>query len=541
MRKYKLVLLLSVFIFCNLFINQAFASITTNFTITSGSDSSNGAQAPFSLSDITKLSTSDDSRIQSNTISWPTTGAYDESKYIEFIFSPNIPSDAVIGSVTLSHEFLRSGALTASKLEIWDGLSFTDKMLTNGSINTDHTDVVDISAIVDTPSKVNNLKARFLAYRGTGGNTKTSHDFVNLSATYTIPVTLSSIAITTPASKLSYTVGEPLNVTGLVVTGTYSDASTQMETVTTADVTGFDSSAVASGQVLTITVNGKTTTYTVDIVAPLSSDKSITQFDFTSPFAVGSIDELLHTIDITVPFGTDVTTLTPLIQISGLTVSPASMVMQDFTSPVIYNVTAQDSTTQDYTVTVNVALPPSDISSLTSVIANAQTKYNSAIEGINPGDYIAGSKAILFAVIDSATQITTTSSQIVVDTMVTTLNDAVNVFDASIVPTPPPDPIVLDPSVIISRDGEGVVFPQTVVLPVQNEIITPKIDPEDIKVDAPKPKTKKKVVVENKIYKSAIKDTIIHENNLGAAVLDSVKGFNVWGRLTSFFKRMFGF
>src|SRR5690606_22229803 len=36
-------------------------------------------------------------------------------------------------------------------------------------------------------------------------------------------VTLQSIAITNPAAKLSYTVGEALDITGLVVTGTYSD------------------------------------------------------------------------------------------------------------------------------------------------------------------------------------------------------------------------------------------------------------------------------------------------------------------------------
>jgi len=81
------------------------------------------------------------------------------------------------------------------------------------------------------------------------------------------PVTLSSIAITTPATKLSYTVGNVLDITGLVVTGTYSDASTKVETITTANVTGFDSSAPATDQVLTITVGGKTTTYTVNIVA----------------------------------------------------------------------------------------------------------------------------------------------------------------------------------------------------------------------------------------------------------------------------------
>jgi len=82
-----------------------------------------------------------------------------------------------------------------------------------------------------------------------------------------VPVTLQSIAITTPATKLVYNVGDPLDLTGLVVTGTYSDASTKVETITEADVTGFNSSIPVTGQILTIKVGGKTTTYTIDVVA----------------------------------------------------------------------------------------------------------------------------------------------------------------------------------------------------------------------------------------------------------------------------------
>ena len=80
-------------------------------------------------------------------------------------------------------------------------------------------------------------------------------------------VTLSSIAITTSATKLTYTVGDPLDITGLVVTGTYSDGSSAPVTISTSDVSGFNSSAPVTGQVLTITVDGKTATYTVDVVA----------------------------------------------------------------------------------------------------------------------------------------------------------------------------------------------------------------------------------------------------------------------------------
>lgn len=86
--------------------------------------------------------------------------------------------------------------------------------------------------------------------------TQAAQDIVIVGA----PVTLSSIAITTPATKLSYTVGESLDISGMIVTGTYSDNSTQTETISGSNVTGFDSSIPAVGQVLTVTVGSQTTT-----------------------------------------------------------------------------------------------------------------------------------------------------------------------------------------------------------------------------------------------------------------------------------------
>lgn len=183
------------------------------------------------------------------------------------------------------------------------------------------------------------------------------------TTTYTVdivavPVILDSIAITTPANKLTYTVGDALDIAGLVVTGTYSDASTKIETITADNVSGFNSSAPAVGQVLTITVSEKTTTYTIDVVAPLSSAKNITSFSFAG-LGSGVINEINHTIAVSVPFGTAVTALEPTITIAtGASVNPNTNVAQNFTNPVIYIVTAEDSSTQAYTVTVTVAANP---------------------------------------------------------------------------------------------------------------------------------------------------------------------------------------
>ncbi len=84
--------------------------------------------------------------------------------------------------------------------------------------------------------------------------------------------------------------------------------------------------------------------------------------DFSFPEQTGPavINKLLHTVDVEVLFGTDVTALVPTIDLSlGATINPASGVAADFTAPVAHTVTAEDGITmQDWTVTVTIA-PPS--------------------------------------------------------------------------------------------------------------------------------------------------------------------------------------
>jgi hypothetical protein len=101
----------------------------------------------------------------------------------------------------------------------------------------------------------------------------------------------------------------------------------------------------------TVTAGNHTTqVYAVKVtLAP-----AITSFGFSSPAATGSIDQALHHVTIHVPYGTNVASLTPTIATTGVGVSPASGVSQNFTSPVLYTVTAQDNSTQSYYVYVIV-------------------------------------------------------------------------------------------------------------------------------------------------------------------------------------------
>ncbi|KAB3534416.1 hypothetical protein F8154_08920 [Alkaliphilus pronyensis] len=76
---------------------------------------------------------------------------------------------------------------------------------------------------------------------------------------------LISIEITTLPTKTNYLVGESLDLTGIVVTGSFSGGSSGTVDVTVDDVTGFDSSASAASQTLTVTVDGCTDTFDVTI------------------------------------------------------------------------------------------------------------------------------------------------------------------------------------------------------------------------------------------------------------------------------------
>lgn len=86
-----------------------------------------------------------------------------------------------------------------------------------------------------------------------------------------------------------------------------------------------------------------------------SAEKTITTFAFNglSPTVSAAIDGAA--ITATVPVGTNLSALVPTITLSAAaTVSPASGVAQNFSSPVTYTVTAEDGTTSTYTVTVSI-------------------------------------------------------------------------------------------------------------------------------------------------------------------------------------------
>ncbi|MCX6111932.1 MAG: SUMF1/EgtB/PvdO family nonheme iron enzyme, partial [Proteobacteria bacterium] len=105
--------------------------------------------------------------------------------------------------------------------------------------------------------------------------------------------------------------------------------------------------------------DGSTKAYTVTVTAATSSSKDIVKF------TILGVDGLIgtNTILLIAPYGTGLTSLTPTITITGVSVSPTFGAPNDFSSPVTYTVTAADSSTKDYIVTVHV---PGQIATFTA-------------------------------------------------------------------------------------------------------------------------------------------------------------------------------
>ncbi len=112
---------------------------------------------------------------------------------------------------------------------------------------------------------------------------------------------------------------------------------------------------------------------------PLSPDsKQITSFGFANPASRGIIDETKKTVTVTVPFGTDLSTLAAVFTTSGAkmtaceTEQTSGITENDFSGPVPYTVTAEDGTTREYTV--NVTAAKSSAKKITSFSIDGQNR-----------------------------------------------------------------------------------------------------------------------------------------------------------------------
>jgi uncharacterized repeat protein (TIGR01451 family) len=166
-------------------------AVTVSYAPTGGSDATTGTAIAFTGpvgtpgTDLYYLATSDNNRMATNT-TWPTGGAYNEGRYLEFLFTPSVPAGATVSSAIITFEYQRSGTLNAQKLEVWQQstTSWVNVAIGSpGSSNTDQTFTVDVSSIIATQGDANSFKFRFLANTSYTGRT-TSHDFVSVQFEY---------------------------------------------------------------------------------------------------------------------------------------------------------------------------------------------------------------------------------------------------------------------------------------------------------------------------------------------------------------------
>jgi hypothetical protein len=142
----------------------------------------------------------------------------------------------------------------------------------------------------------------------------------------------------------------------------YTGASIAGVNVSEARTTNFNTALVVSGEPddytspVSYTVsaeNGSTRDYVVLVyLKGQTGGKEITGFYFSNPLAAGVIDQAANTITVTVPSGTNLSSLSPTVYHTGVSLEPASGRAVDFRSPATYTVTAQDGTGRGYTVYV---------------------------------------------------------------------------------------------------------------------------------------------------------------------------------------------
>jgi trimeric autotransporter adhesin len=192
------------------------------------------------------------------------------------------------------------------------------------------------------------------------------------------PKEITSFSIISPVNasgiingtNISITVPYGTTVTNLIAVFTTSGTSVQFGS--TVQISGTTANNFSNPVTYTVTaVDGTTKDYTVAVTVAASNAKAITAFSFSSAissnYSAGVINDCIGTISgtnisVNVPYGTNVTALIATFTTSGASVQVNSTTQtsgstpNNFSSAVTYTVTAADSSTQNYTITISFAL-----------------------------------------------------------------------------------------------------------------------------------------------------------------------------------------
>lgn len=241
---------------------------------------------------------------------------------------------------------------------------------TNKTIFLNLPEGTDLSAI--TPVVVHTGTA--VTINGTDFTGSDSFDFTN-SKTEPLPLVVTNsnfdlrteykVTITARKSSenyiTSYKLGDTegvINGDSIAITIPYAmDLATVKPEITISEFAALvapDTLKVGGNTYTVTSEDGSKRTYTVTITrTPVATGRQILSFTYGA--VAGTIDQVNGTISLALPAGTG-TTFAPTIRVSDFaTVTPASGEAQDFSKPVQYKVTAQNGSTNTYTVTVTVS------------------------------------------------------------------------------------------------------------------------------------------------------------------------------------------
>jgi len=178
------------------------------------------------------------------------------------------------------------------------------------------------------------------------------------------------VTATINGTAIAATVPYGTNVTALIAT--FSTTGASVAVGATAQSSGITANNFTSPVVYRVTAADSTTKdFTVTVTIAPNPAKELTAFSFTSALngGAGVTADVTATINgtaiaATVSYGTNVTALIATFSTTGASVAvgataqSSGITANNFTSPVVYRVSAADSTTKDFTVTVTVAANP---------------------------------------------------------------------------------------------------------------------------------------------------------------------------------------
>ena len=233
---------------------------------------------------------------------------------------------------------------------------------------------VKVGTAVQTSGATANNFTSPVAYTVTAGDATT--------ATYTVTVTAASVSAKaiTAYSFVGYpgfagTINEPAKTIAVelpsgtsktALTAIFTTTGTGVKVGTTVQTSGATANNFTSPVAYIVTAADSTTaTYTVTVTTAPATAKAITAYSFVAyPGFAGTINEPAKTIAVNLPFGANVTALIAKLTTTGTGVKVGTVAQtsgataNNFTNPVSYVVTAADTSTVTYIVTVTFAAAP---------------------------------------------------------------------------------------------------------------------------------------------------------------------------------------